>query len=213
LTLYAEVQALLRREALWFLRNTAFEGGLAPLVERYSAGVADVKLLLSSLVGPWLERSVAGRAERFEAARIGRDLARRFAELPVLSLATDVVLVADRTGVTVPEAATAFFGILELFGLGRVIEEGNAIVLGDRFDRMALDRALANLTRAQRDLTTDVLASGGGDIGGRLESWRGGRPDAIARTADAVRSLTEGDMTVSRLSVAAGLLSDLARSA
>ena len=213
LTLYAEVQALLRREALWFLRNAAFEGGLAPLVERYSAGVADVKLLLSSLVGPWLERSVASRAERLEAARIGRDLARRFAELPVLSLATDVVLVADRTGVTVPEAATAFFGTLELFGLGRVIEEGNAIVLGDRFDRMALDRALANLTRAQRDLTTDVLASGGGDIAGRLESWRGGRPDAIARTADAVRSLTEGDMTVSRLSVAAGLLSDLARSA
>jgi len=213
LTLYAEVQALLRREALWFLRNTGFEGGLAPLVERYAAGIADVKLLLGSLVGPWLERNVTERAERFEAAGVSRNLAHRFAELPVLSLATDVVLVAEKTGVTVPEAATAFFGVLEIFGLGRVIEEGNAIVLADRFDRMALDRALANLTRAQRDLTTDVLSAGEGDIAGRLETWRTSRAEAITRAADAVRSLTEGDMTVSRLSVAAGLLSDLARSA
>jgi glutamate dehydrogenase len=172
-----------------------------------------VKLLLGSLLGPWLEESVAGRAERLEAARINRDLARRFAELPVLSLATDIVLVAEKTGATVPEAATAFFGVLEAFGLGRVIEEGNAIVLADRFDRMALDRALANLTRAQRDLTADVLAVNGGDVAGRLDRWRNSRPEAIGRVAAAVRGLTEGEMTVSRLSVAAGLLSDLARSA
>ncbi len=213
LLLYTEVQGLLRRESLWFLRNTSFEGGLAPLVERYSAGVADVKLLLGTLVGPWLEKYIAERAERLENARVARDLARRFAELPVLSLATDVVLVAERTGATVPEAATAFFGVLDAFGLGRVIEEGNSIVLADRFDRMALDRALANLTRAQRDLTTDVLAMGDGDVASRFEAWRNARPEAITRAATAVRDLTEGDMTVSRLSVAAGLLSDLARSA
>jgi glutamate dehydrogenase len=213
LMLYSEVQALLRREALWFLRNQSLEGGLAPLVERYSAGVADVKLLLGSLLGPWLEQHVNERAQRLEAARVGRDLARSFAELPVLSLATDVVMVAEKTSVTVPEAATAFFGVLEVFGLGRIIEEGNAIVLGDRFDRMALDRALANLARAQRDLTIDVLAMGDDDVASRLERWRNARPEAITRAATAVRDLTEGDMTVSRLSVAAGLLSDLARSA
>jgi glutamate dehydrogenase len=121
--------------------------------------------------------------------------------------------VAEKTSATVPEAAAAYFGVLEAFGLGRVIEEGNGIVLADRFDRMALDRALANLARAQRDLTADVLAVNGGDVAGRLDRWRNSRPEAIARTTAAVRDLTEGDMTVSRLSVAAGLLSDLARSA
>ncbi|RYZ57385.1 MAG: NAD-glutamate dehydrogenase, partial [Proteobacteria bacterium] len=170
LMLYSEVQSLLRRESLWFLRNVSFEGGLAPLVERYSSGVADVRMLLGSLVGPWLEGYIAERAGRLESARVSRDLARRFAELPVLSLATDVVLVAEKTGVTVPEAATAFFGVLDVFGLGRVIEEGNSIVLGDKFDRMALDRALANLTRAQRDLTSDVLSAGDGDIASRLDA-------------------------------------------
>ena len=75
------------------------------------------------------------------------------------------------------------------------------------------DRALANLARAQRDLTIDVLAMGDDDVASRLERWRNARPEAITRAATAVRDLTEGDMTVSRLSVAAGLLSDLARSA
>ena len=86
-------------------------------------------------------------------------------------------------------------------------------MLADKFDRMALDRALANLLRAQRDLTADALASGGGAVDTRLKAWRASHPEAIARVADAVQGLTEGEMTVSRLSVAAGLLGDLARSA
>ena len=97
--------------------------------------------------------------------------------------------------------------------LAQVIETGSHIVLADRFDRMALDRALANLMRAQRDLTADVLAAGTGEVANRLAAWREARPDAVGRVAAAVDGLTKGDMTVSRLSVAAGLLSDLARSA
>ena len=140
-------------------------------------------------------------------------MARRFAELSVLALGTDIVLVSERTGAPVADAAVAFFAVLDLFKLGRVIEEGNAIVLADSFDRMALDRALANLLRAQRDLTADVLATGDGSVAERLDRWPAERPDAIARIIAAVKGLTEGDMTVSRLSVAAGLLSDLAKSA
>jgi glutamate dehydrogenase len=67
--------------------------------------------------------------------------------------------------------------------------------------------------RAQRALTADVLGVGRGDIETRIAAWRQARPDAIDRVAAAVQGLTAGEMTVSRLSVAAGLLSDLARTA
>ena len=67
--------------------------------------------------------------------------------------------------------------------------------------------------RAQRDLTADVLAFGTGEVETRLAAWHEARPEAIDRAIASVQDLTEGDMTVSRLSVAAGLLSDLARSA
>jgi len=211
LMLYAEVQALLKRETLWFMRNGRLEHGLRPLIDRYRDGVAEVRGLIDGLLGPYLEGSVDERTSRLESAGTPRDLARSFAELPVLSLATDIVLVSEKAAVPVKDAAVAFFGVLDAFKLGRVIEEGNAIVLADKFDRMALDRALANLMRAQRDLTADVLAMGTGAVAGRLDAWRKNRHEAVERVTEAVGGLTEGDMTVSRLSVAAGLLGDLSR--
>jgi len=213
LQLYAGVEALLTRATLWFLRNGNFEAGLQPLVERYAAGVGEVQSGLSALLPPFLADSIARRAAGFETGGAPRDVARRIAELQALAFATDIVLVADRAGVPGGDAAAAFFGVLELFRLGRIIEAGSAIVLADRFDRMALDRALANLARAQRDLTADVLASGGGPVAERLAGWHEARREAIDRAIGSVAALVEGEATVSRLSVAAGLLTDLASSA
>ena len=213
LALYAELQALLERETLWLLRNADWTIPLGDLVLTYAQGVTDVSGLIGNLVPAGIETTIATRAEAFTAGGAPAAVARRVAELSALSFATDIALVASRTKSPVSAAAAAFFGVLDLFGLNAIIEAGSHIVLADRFDRMALDRALANLVRAQRDLTADVLGFGRGEIATRLAAWHQARPDAIDRAAAAVAALTRGDMTVSRLSVAAGLLSDLARTA
>ncbi|MDB5562713.1 MAG: NAD-glutamate dehydrogenase, partial [Hyphomicrobiales bacterium] len=213
LALYMDVQALLVRETLWFLRNESFEAGLSGLVTRYATGVAAIRADLPNLLPPFYAQTLTARAADLEARGTPKDMARAIAELPALSLGTDIVLVGQRAATTFTNAAQAFFGVLDLFKLGRIIEAGNAIVLADRFDRMALDRALANLMRAQRDLTVDVLATPSPTIPDRLATWHATRPAAIDRAIKAVADLTEGEVTVSRLSVAAGLLSDLARSA
>jgi glutamate dehydrogenase len=211
--LYAEVEALVTRETLWFLRNESFEDGLAPLIERHREGIAAIRTRFADLVTPWIVESIETRTAALEQAGAPHDVAHLIAELSPLSMASDIVLVATKSGSTVVDAATAFFGILDAFRLGSIIEAGNRIVLADRFDRMALDRALANLMRAVRDLTLDVLASSEGPVAARLIAWHDDRPKAIDRATLSVRDLTEGDITVSRLSVAAGLLADLARSA
>jgi glutamate dehydrogenase len=211
--LYMEIESLLTRETLWFLRNETFEAGLATLIDGYSGGIAEIRSRLSRLVTPFLLHSIEKKVAAFEQGGVPREIARMVAELSPLSLASDIVLVARRTGATTIETATAFFSVLDRFGLGRIIEAGHAIVLADKFDRMALDRSLANLLRAQRDLTTDVLNSGNADVAARLAAWHAARPEAIDRAVAAVQSLTEGEITVSRLSVAAGLLADLARGA
>ncbi len=213
LGLYAELQTLLERETLWLLRNADFTRPLGDLVLHYAEGVTDVSGLIASLVPPGLEKGIATRAETFMAGGAPNSIARRIAELGALSFASDIALVADRTKSAIAAAAGAFFGVLDLFGLADVIESGGRIVLADRFDRMALDRALANLMRATRDLTVDVLSFGRGEIDTRLAAWKQARPEAIERVVEAVDGLTKGEMSVSRLSVAAGLLSDLARSA
>ena len=211
LELHAAVTALLRQESLWFLRHADLTSGLAPVVEVHGAGAATLARMMPHALPAALREAVVARAGQMEVQGVPAPLAQRLASLPVLGFASDVVLVAERAGATVEEAAEAFFDLFDSFGLGPVLEQARALHLPDRFDRMALDRALANLLRAQRDLAGDVLRSGDGPVAQRLEEWRQRHERSIGRTAGAMTALSEGKLTVSRLSVTAGLLSDLAQ--
>ena len=211
LGLYAEVMSLLRQESLWFLRNADVTQGVTGLVQRHAAGVSALKAILPGALPASLAEGVTAREAELTGAGVPEALARAIALLPVVSYASDIVLVSERTGVRVEDGAAAFFGVVAAFDLWPVIAQGRALVLADRFDRMALDRALANLMRAQRDLTADVLRAADGPVDERLAVWHGRRQAGIARTAAAVAEMTQGEVTVSRLSVAAGLLADLAQ--
>ncbi len=212
LALYAEVQTLQVEQTLWFLRNVHFEDGLSGIVERYRDGVSQVRAVLGTLLPKFVATSVADQAVAFVNGGTPRELARRIAELSALTLASDIVMVAERSNASIAETAQAYFSVLETFKLGRITEQGGDIVLSDKYDRMALDRARANLMRAQRDLTADVLATADGPIAERLATWHDMRAAEIDRIIATVTTLTEGELTVSRLSVAAGLIADLVRS-
>ena len=167
--------------------------------------------MLGQVVPPFIAQAVADQAVTFIEGGAPRDLSRRVAELSALTLGSDIVLVAERQGAGVAEATDAYFRIVTLFGLGRITEQGTVLALPDRFDRMARDRALTNLMRAVRDLTETVLTTGEGTIEERFALWHDTRRAEIDRIVAMVTDLLAGDLTVSRLSVAAGLLSDLIR--
>jgi glutamate dehydrogenase len=158
-----------------------------------------------------IDTELGERTTGLAAQGVPMELARQLAELPVIGAASDISLVANRTGSEVLDAARSYFAIVELFGLGRLAAAAERLKPADRFDRMALDRAAANLSRAQRDLASDVLGAGSGLVEDRLRAWRAARETAISRATAAVAEVTQGGLTVSRLSVAAGLLADLAR--
>jgi glutamate dehydrogenase len=211
LALYEEVKSLLTQQTLWFLRNFNFDEGVSEVIGRYNARIGEIRAALSELLPDFVEQSVTSQAKGFVDGGTPTGLARRIAELSALTLATDIVLVSDRSGTDILDTARVFFALLGRFNLGRITEQSDDISLPDRFDRMALDRAISNLMRAQRDLTGLVLAAGDGPVGERLEHWSASRAAEIARVEQTLRETTEGELTVSRLAVAAGVLSDLAR--
>lgn len=209
LLLYREVKALQINQTLWFLRNISFADGLSGIVERYSAGIEEIRGLLAKTVSPFVAKSIADQAVEFIKGGTPKELARRIAELSALTLASDIVFVADRSKASIADTSAAYFKILTKFNLGRITEQGGRLSLSDPYDRMALDRALANVMQAQRGLTADVLAAGSGDVETRFDAWRDARANEIDRIIGMISDLTEGELTVSRLSVAAGLLADL----
>src|SRR5688500_16595177 len=96
--LYMEVEALVTRETVWFLRNESFDRGLQALIDRYATGIAEIRAMLPGLVTPYLAQSIETRAAAFEQGGAPREIARAIAELSPLSLASDIVLVAHKTG-------------------------------------------------------------------------------------------------------------------
>jgi glutamate dehydrogenase len=206
LALYAEVEALLRQQSLWFLRNTAIRDGLSELVARHRGGVEQLRAA-EGLLPAGQRAELDRRIDDLAGKGVPEALARMIGELPFLGHSSDIVLVAERAGTDLPTAAKAYFGVASHFDLFRIIAGGRAIVLSDRFERMALDRAMANVMRALRDLAADALAAGS------VDDLVAQRSIEVARTLSSVTMLTEGGLTVSRLSVAAGLLTDLAREA
>jgi glutamate dehydrogenase len=206
LALYDQIRDLLRRETLWFIRNTELSGDFNEVVETYRQGV-ETLLAEGHLLTSRQREELDAQVSALTADGVPSELAQRIAELPIMAHATDIALVANRSGTTITNAAKAYFSVAGQFGLFGLMNEGRGIELSDPFERMALDRAQANLMRALRDLTTDALSAGS------FETLLKLRGSSMLKVSQAISRLREGALSVSKLSVAAGLLADLAQEA
>ena len=77
-------------------------------------------------------------------------LAKRIASLPALTVAPDIVLVADKTGRDMADVARTFLAVVRYFRLERVVDAARQIEVTDYFDRLALDRSRDLARRARR---------------------------------------------------------------
>ena len=143
-------------------------------------------------------------------AGVPEALARRIASLTVLKAAPDIVLVADRAEKPVGEVTATYFATEAFFQLDRVADAVPGIVVSDYFDRLALDRALDSIGDAERRLTAAMVGNGIAGAGA-VEEWVKPRQAEVERIRAAIHEIAGSGLTLSKLSVAASLLGDLAR--
>ena len=210
LSLYAEVEDLLLDRIVWFLRNVDMSGGLASVIERYQAGIAEVAAALNEVLPEEMRDARAERVEELGEAGVAEPLARRMADLPALTSAPDIVIVADRTGKSVKEVAATFFAGGAYFQLDRIVAAARDIRVTDYFDRLALDRSLDAIGDAQRRLAADMTSSGASGQAA-VEAWIAPRTQEVERIRMAVHEIANSGLTLSKLAVAASMLSDLVR--
>ena len=211
LRLYAEVQDVAMGRIVWFIRNVALaSGSLDGVVALYGAGIAEVERTLPQTLSPGAKETWAARTAALVDKRVPEDLARRVAALQDLVAAPDIVAVAERTHRAVVDVAATHFAVEGMFRLGTLAGIARQIPAGDYFDRLALDRGIDAIAAAHRKLTAEVIGHGstGPDA---VTVWSEARRGEVARIRDAVDTITASGLTLSKLTVAASLLGDLAR--
>ena len=110
------------------------------------------------------------------------------------------------------DSGKAFFAVTEMFRIGRLERLAYDTSTDDYFDGLAQNRALDTIYSARQSITTAAFAAAGPDKSPEeaAAEWLETNQLRIARVQDRIADLTKsGSLTVSRLTVAAGLLADL----
>ncbi|HEX5506866.1 MAG TPA: NAD-glutamate dehydrogenase, partial [Pseudolabrys sp.] len=210
LLFYAVIENLLLDRLVWFLRNVDLKQGLATIVAHYRDGIAQVAGALDRALSKDALAARDARETELKQAGVPGDLARRLADLRVLKAAPDIVLVADRAQRVVADVTQTYFAVEAFFQLDRITSTVSDIVVSDYFDRLALDRALDSIGDAVRRLTAAMVADGTAGAEA-VAAWVKPRQAEVDRIRAAVNEIAGPGLTLSKLSVAASLLGDLAR--
>ena len=205
--LYAIVQERVIAQTVWFVRYGDYSKGIGAVVGDYQKAVNSLMPKLEKIVPQFLSDRIKADAARFEEAGVPRTTALTLARLPFAGLIPDILYAAKQTGKSLDKAATTFFAITDAFRIGRMVQASRMIETADYYDGLALDRALQSLHQARRDIVVDVLKTKDD-----TNKWLEENSEAVIRTKEQMADIVEHDQaTVSRLTVAANVLADLAR--
>ncbi|KAB0677581.1 NAD-glutamate dehydrogenase [Aureimonas leprariae] len=207
--LYEAVGSFLRVATRWFVANGAAKERFAAGIEEVARVVANLRDRLSLSVSEAARSGAETEKRRLEAAGVPAPLASEIALLPLLALVPDIADVSRETSAPLETTIEAYFAITELFEIGRLEAAIGKLKPTDYYEILALERAEAQIGTARRRLTTAALSRFGGE-GKPAEAWAAARESAVARIRPQMLALAgSGETSVARLTVAAGLLSDL----
>jgi glutamate dehydrogenase len=208
LALYDAAKKLLLDRVVWFVRNCDFSQGLAHTVAHYRAGIELVEQNIGSLLPPERAQELEARIARLADKGVPEALARRVAQLPEIAPASDIVLIAGESGQKPRAVAETYFAAEAYFRLDDVLAAGGGIKLTDHFDRLAFDLALARISASQRRIVAAALKTGkcGNEA---IEAWVAAHHGEVDRARRGVHEIAESGLTLSKLAVAANLISEL----
>ncbi|RWD87637.1 NAD-glutamate dehydrogenase [Mesorhizobium sp.] len=209
LDFYQAVSRLIFMTSGWYLKN---EAGAAPLSQRIGELHDARKALepkLASLLPAFSRERIEERRHGLFKSGAPEKLAGQLALAEVAELIPDIALTARTAGADIVGAAKAFFAVSDAFRIPRVEEAARSITPPDYYDQLALSRAMDTIGAARRGIAVAAL-TGHGKAADPVAAWLEAGGERVARIRERLQALTEGgDITVSRLSVASGLMTDL----
>jgi glutamate dehydrogenase len=209
ISMHLAVQDLVQKQTLWFLKNGKALDDLEGTIQRHAAGIAALEGVLDTLLSPERRTQLDRSATELAGKGVPADLARDIARLELIALAPEITEIAAETGARTIDAARAFYGVGDAFGLADLTAAMRDLGPSDYDDRLALAQSAAQILTAQHSFTRAFLKADA--HAADAAKWVDGLGGRVSRARDALRTITtDGAVTVSRMVVASGQLRNLA---
>jgi glutamate dehydrogenase len=210
--LYEHVGDAVRTVSSWALKTGTAHGDLGDAVAAMRDGVNKLRAGIQDAIPDFMREEAARTKAELMAHAVPEKLAGEVAALGSTMLAPDICHVAAASGTDLKRAMRTFFSVTEAFRIGRIVAAIDRIPVSDHFEGLALARSLDEISEARRIISSTVLDSNP-DAADPAGTWLAGNKDRISHVGSQILSLTDsGELTLAKLTVAAGMMSDLARS-
>jgi len=193
-----EMQSLVEREVVWFLRNGKHPLDIAATTAEFQPGVAALKDCLGKVLGEYDRALVAERTERYTSQGVPKALAAQVASFEMLAAACDIVRLAAASGREIEPVARVYFGVGERFALDWLREKAGEMGATSYWQKLAIGALIDDFFNHQNALAQDVIqANGTGSKKGAavartdkqaeaadaaITAWIGTRSDVVERT-------------------------------
>ena len=209
LDLYARTQ-----EALLEQTGEVLRAGGVDDIEAVTAGNLGTMNELSAAFGRVAthrqRNEHADRVARMTAAGVPDRLADRLSMLELIGSVPALTRLAGEAHRKVGEVAAIGFAAAEHLRIGELKTRALSLNMADYYDRLAVNGAMNTLDAAARRLTRDVLKAANG-AAANFDSWAQANSQRLAQAKAGLDEIAgAGDITVSRLTVAAARVRDLA---
>jgi glutamate dehydrogenase len=209
--LYQEVGRIFAVVAERALRTRASEGAVADAVARLRDGLQKLRGTMRAAISSESAEEARLKSAGFIESGIPAKLAEEIAELSMMTLVPEIMQIATVTGEPLNRTAQGYFAVTETLRVNRLLAAADRVPATEQFEAMALTRAVADIATARRDITVAALVEQKRDRNPVL-AWQEQDRERVSRAGDQLKLLTEkGETTLAKITVAAGLLSDLAR--
>ena len=206
LDIYARVQDILLDNVAQQLRHDT-GADLAATISAQRAGADELAASLKACATSKQLAHLAERQRTLEDLGVTPYVASRVALLDLLNQSPSVTRLAHETGRPISDAACIAFATAEYFRIDDLKSKAAGMQLHDYYDVLAVNGAIHTLEHARRSLSAEILKT---SPSMDFSAWLASHGQRLARVKASLDEIAQtGDVTVSRLTVAASQLRDL----
>ncbi|MDI7863071.1 NAD-glutamate dehydrogenase [Rhizobiaceae bacterium n13] len=208
--LYAVIGGIYRMITRLLLKTGRQTGTVEDEIARLKVAAKSLKSVVRSVMTSDLADEMAARESDLVAAGIPEKLARDVSELLAMVLVPEIMSIAEKTGESLARVAENYFAVSQTFRIGRLLASTQKIATADHYEGLALARNIDQILAARRAIIVSALTMHPREKQ-PVQAWHAEDRARINRIGAEIVALSEsGEPSLARITVAAGLLSDLA---